>query len=94
MVTTNNSQYHKNDHNLEHQSGTEFLYLKKQKLNEHLYQLHLHSVHQWLSTWSYIQDIAINQLLVMTEKLRNIKKKIKPYTACTYKKKTSTKICG
>jgi len=45
------------------------MYLKKQKLNEQLYQLHLHSVHQWLSTWSYIQDIVNNQILVMTENL-------------------------
>jgi hypothetical protein len=47
-------------------------YLKKQKLNEQLYQLHLQCAYQWSYTWSYIQHTCIvnSQLLIMTEKLQ------------------------
>jgi hypothetical protein len=46
-----------------------FLYLKKQKLKEQLYQMHLQCAHQWSSTWNHIQDTINNQQRIMTEKL-------------------------
>ena len=38
-----------------------FLYLKTQKLNKQLYQLHLQA-HQRTPTWKHIQDVVKNQL--------------------------------
>jgi hypothetical protein len=46
-----------------------FLYLKKQKLKEQLYQMHLTCAHQLSSTWNNIQDAINNQQRIMAEKL-------------------------
>ena len=63
-----------------------YLYFKKQKLDEQLYQLHLHCAHQWSYTWRYIQHIVNNQLHTMTENLyQTMNKKLKSLRVSVYK---------
>lgn len=63
-----------------------YLYLKKEKLNEQLYQLQLKCAQQWSYTWSYIQRIVNNQQHNMTVKLyQTLNKKLNNLLSSVYK---------
>jgi len=56
----------------------EFLYMKKQQLNNKLYYLHLNATNTWGNTWYYIQDTIeakLNKLI--SEKYERLGKNYK-----------------
>jgi len=47
----------------------EFLYRKKQHLNERLYHLHLESAHQYNGMWQHIQEYIDEQISRLMDNL-------------------------